>query len=478
MGSLLTYQAQRDPAAPVLTMNDETWSRARLDAAANKRARALQTLGVKHNDFVTIALANSPAFYETVLATWKLGAIPNPVSSRLPQAEIDALLDLVRPAVAIGDAAANSPGLVLPSDWRPDETLSAAPLPEIVAAHWKAVPSGGSTGRPKVIVDNHPSTWSPDTTMTGQRLGDTILNPGPLYHNAPFSISHVAMLTGGHVVDMGKFDAIEALRLIEQYRIGYAYMVPTMMHRIWRLPAEERERFDLSSLKTLIHMAAPCPAWLKQAFIEWLGPDIIWESYGGTENIGSTTIRGDAWLTHRGSVGKATRGSLMILGKEGEQLPTGEVGEVHFKREPGFTKPYHYLGAVSDEGDVETIGDLGWMDEEGYLYLADRRTDLIISGGANIYAAEVEAAIDAMPGVGSSVVIGLPDEDLGQRVHAIVQQLPGHVFDDDRVRAFLARQLVRYKIPRSFEFVTETLRDDAGKARRSALVAERTAVSA
>jgi len=475
MGSIMTYQARRDPSAPAVTIGGRTTTRGELEAGANRRARALQALGVEQDQFVTIALPNSLEFYETALAVWKLGAVPNHVSSRLPAAELDGIIDIVRPAVVVGVEPERARGYQSrPVGWTPDPLLSADPLPDAVARHWKASTSGGSTGRPKVIVDNHPSTWSPTSPMTGQVLDDTALNPGPLYHNAPFSISLVTILTGGHVVDMGKFDALEALRLIEKHRIGYAYMVPTMMHRIWRLPPEQRNAFDLSSLRTLVHMAAPCPPWLKEAWIDWLGPEVIWESYGGTENIGSTVIKGTEWLTHRGSVGRATRGELLILGPDRQPLPAGEIGEVCFRRAADAPKPYHYLGVESSEDTVETIGDLGWVDDEGYLYLADRRTDLIISGGANIYAAEVEAAIDSHPDVLSSIVIGLPDDDLGKRVHAIVQCIPGDAAaGEGELREHLAGRLARYKLPRSFEFVQEALRDDAGKARRSALAAER-----
>jgi bile acid-coenzyme A ligase len=268
-----------------------------------------------------------------------------------------------------------------------------------------------------------------------------------------------------------RFDAEETLKIIEAGRIDIAYLVPTMMRRIWALPVEIRTRYDVSSLKTLWHLAEPCPPWLKERFIEWLGPEAIWELYGGTEGQGSTTIRGDDWLTHRGSVGKPVPTCEMkIVGENGDTLPPGEIGEVFLRPLEGPGTTYRYIGAEAKaiDGGWESLGDMGWMDAEGYLYLTDRLSDMILCGGANIYPAEVEAALDAFPGVRSSAVIGLPDADLGNRLHAIVDRPDGPA-DEAALLAHLGEHLVRYKIPRSFEYVGEPLRDDAGKVRRRTL---------
>jgi bile acid-coenzyme A ligase len=309
--------------------------------------------------------------------------------------------------------------------------------------------------------------------------GETMLNPGPMYHNAPFVVSSQCLFSGGHVVEMGRFDPLRALELIERYRVNWVNFVPTMMHRIWRLPAEQRNSFDLSSLRIVFHMASVCPQWLKQAWIDWLGPDRIFEMYGGTELIGVTIITGREWLSHKGSVGKIQPGSQMrVLDEQGNVCAPGEIGEIYFLPDQGRNSTYEYIGAQAKAvGDWETLGDLGYVDEEGYLYIVDRRTDMIVSGGANIFPAEVEAALDQHPDVQSSIVIGLPDADLVQRAHAIVQMAEdarGRT-DADALRAFLSDRLVRYKIPRTFEFTSENLRDDAGKARRSRLREERIA---
>jgi bile acid-coenzyme A ligase len=244
-------------------------------------------------------------------------------------------------------------------------------------------------------------------------------------------------------------------------------MVPTMMSRISRLPDDVRNRYDLSTLQVLWHMAAPCPAWLKEEWCNWLGGEKIFELYAGTEAQAVTVIRGDEWLAHRGSVGRCIGGEMRVFDPE---LPPGTEGEI-FMRNTKTT--YQYLGAEARRtpDGWESLGDMGWIDAEGYVYLTDRRKDMILSGGANIYPAEVENALSEHPGVVSSAVIGIPDEDLGNRLHEIVQ-VSTDVSDDD-MRTFLADRLVRYKIPRTFEFTREPVRDDAGKVRRSALRDER-----
>jgi bile acid-coenzyme A ligase len=335
--------------------------------------------------------------------------------------------------------------------------------------------SGGSTGRPKIIVEKSPARCDPQIAPGLVGRGSRVLAPGPLYHAGPFICCWQALLAGGTAITMTRFDPEESLALIERHRVDYALFVPTMMQRIWRLPEETRARYDLSSLRSVMASGAPSPAWLKRAWIGWLGPERIFEAYGGSERIGGTQITGSEWLEHPGSVGRPTGGrKLEILDSEGCALPPGEIGEVFMMPPGGQGSTYRYIGAEAraSAGGWETLGDMGYLDEEGYLYLVDRKTDMIVSGGANVYPAEVEAAIDSHPAVRSSAVIGLPDDDLGQRVHALVDA-PGGA-NEGALREHLREHLVRYKIPRSFEFVGELLRDDAGKVRRSALRETRT----
>ena len=306
----------------------------------------------------------------------------------------------------------------------------------------------------------------------------TTLVPGPLYHAGPFITAWQSLLSGRRVVLMERFDPSESLALIEKHLVDWVLFVPTMMQRIWKLPSGEREGRDLSSLVTVMCSGAPSPAWLKRAWIEWLGPEKIYEAYGGSERIGGTMISGSEWLEHPGSVGKPTGGRKMrILDPDGGELPPGEIGEVFMMPPGGQGSTYRYVGAAAKAtpDGWESLGDMGHLDADGFLYLADRKTDMIATGGANVYPAEVEAAIDAHDAVRSSAVIGLPDDDLGQRIHAIVDAPSG--VSEDALREHLVPRLVRYKIPRSFEFVGEPLRDDAGKVRRSALRDDRTVVS-
>lgn len=481
IGELLAYHAGRDAKRPAVTFEDVTLSFGELDARSNRKARQLAGLGVKEGDLVTLAAPNGFDFYETAFAIWKLGATPNVVSSNLPVAELRAILELARPVLVVGEPNAKVDGWAFLPLGADAEAFSADPLPTKVSPCWKIMTSGGSTGRPKLIVASDPGLYDPARCFGGREPGDTVLNPGPLYHNAPFVFSFPTIFTGGHVVDMGKFDPVRALELIDRYRVNWVNFVPTMMNRISKLPVEQREGFDMSSLKAVWHMASICPQWLKQDWIDWLGPDRLFEMYGGTEVIGMTVITGSEWLTHKGSVGRVLSGFQMrIFGEDGKECPVGEIGGIYFLPDAGASSTYQYIGAQATAlGDWQTYGDLGYVDEDGYLYIADRRTDMIVSGGANIFPAEVEAALDEHPDVGSSIVIGLPDADLGARTHAIVQvqeEARGRT-DAEALRQFLAGRLVRYKIPRTFEFTADYLRDDAGKARRSQLRTERMAQS-
>lgn len=444
---------------------------------SNRMARALAAKGVKFGDFVTIALPNSLAFIEAAYAAWKLGAVPQPVSARLPKAELDAIAELADTPLVIGNAEIQCMRPVISAEALIAAGADDSDLPDVVAPSWKAPTSGGSTGRPKLIVSGAPAYIDlANHALWRLNPDDIVLMPGPLYHNGPFGTTFGALQIGAEVVLMPKFDAESTLANIAKHRVSWAYFVPTMMGRIWRLPHEVRAQYDVSSLRTIWHLAAPCPAWLKEEWIKWLGADVVWELYGGTEATGATTISGAEWLTHKGSVGKPIEGGIMqAFDEAGNPLPPGETGEIYMKRAPGYPPTYRYIGAQARTlpGGWESIGDIGWFDEEGYLYLADRRNDMILVGGANVYPAEIEAALEEHPLVASSAVIGLPDEDMGNRVHAIVQPRPGLETED--LERHLAERLVIYKRPRSIEFVSENVRDDAGKVRRSALRDERIA---
>jgi bile acid-coenzyme A ligase len=407
-----------------------------------------------------------------------LGAVPQPVSYRLPPAELEALIEVADPAAVVGlsptliGAAAGGRAWLTADDLHSDHPADDSPLPPEISPTWKAMTSGGSTGRPKLIVTTTPGVV--ELVAAGGpllRIGEreTFLCTGPLYHNGPFLFSMTALLRGGHIVVMERFDASRSLELVERYGVTYLYLVPTMMSRILRLPEEERLGRDMSSVRTVYHLAAPCPPQVKHAWIDWLGADVIAELYAGTEGQSATVITGSEWLAHPGSVGRVLMGEMRVTGPDGEDLPPGAVGEIWMRPDKDRTT-YRYVGAHARARDGwESLGDMGWFDEDGYLYLADRQTDMILVGGANVYPAEVEAALDEHPAVLSSCVIGLPDEDYGSVVHAIVEIAPGVTVTDDELRTHVSDRLVTYKQPRTFERASEPLRDDAGKVRRSAL---------
>lgn len=476
LGARLSEVAREKPDAPAITDATRTVTWGELDRRTNRLARGLSKAGVKFGDVVSIGLPNGAGFIEAAYGLWKLGATPQMLSWRLPSHEADAVMELAETPILISDGSVTGS--------RPrydiDDLLALSdddsPLEDVTAPVFKAATSGGSTGRPKLIMAGAPGV----AAATGgalYRIGpdDVCVIPGPLYHNAPFSCSANALSQGASLVILPRFDAEETLRLIDRHKATWILLVPTMMSRIWKLPDAVKAKYDLSSLHTVWHMAAPCPPWLKEAWIEWVGASTIMELYAGTEAQAVTILDGDEWLAHRGSVGKVAIGEMAAFNEAGERLPPGEIGEVYLRRPDGLGPSYQYRGASARTlpGGWESLGDIGSFDADGYLYLADRRTDMILVGGANIYPAEIEAALDAHPKVQSSAVIGLPDEDLGATVHAIVHLK--EPVEEAELRAHLKDLLVLYKQPRSYEFVSDHVRDDAGKVRRTQLRDERIA---
>jgi bile acid-coenzyme A ligase len=372
--------------------------------------------------------------------------------------------------VAIG-CEAPAPAVSLPADFEPGDEVSDAPLSDAdarVAPHERALASGGSTGQPKLILPADPAVYDDDAPSRLFAARNAMLVPGPLHHAAPFSACFQALLGGATVVLMERFDAAECLALVERHRVDRMTVVPTMMLRIQRLPEAERLAHDVSSLTFVMTGGAPCPPWLMRAWIDWLGPDVMHEAFGPSERIGGTFISGREWLDHPGSVGRPLTGTVLEIRdpETGRPLPPGEMGEIWARPPGGPGSTYRYVGATgrrSDDG-FESVGDMGWLDEQGYLYLGDRRTDMILVSGRNVYPAEIEGALEAHPSVRGACVIGLPDEERGQRIHALVES--EGPLDEDALRAHLAERLSRYKMPATFERVHEPLRDEAGKLRR------------
>jgi bile acid-coenzyme A ligase len=457
------------PDARALTVDEQTLSYAELDERTDEVARALAEMGVTEGDYVTVALPNSVGFVVSTIAILKLGAVVQPVSSRLPSRERDAIVGLAGSKLVIG---AEGDGCVrhVPdiSMLRPGDRARSLPA-EPVSRPWRASTSGGSSGRPKLIVGTASAMVdldSPDYLLPAEGV---VMIPGPLYHGAPFLIGITALFHGNHLVLERRFDAERTIAVADRLGATYLLLVPTMMHRIWRLNPSLRQT-TLPALKVLFHLASSCPRWLKEAWLQWLGPERVYELYGASDAPNRTIINGTEWLAHPGSVGLARQGEFKICDTSGAEVPTGETGEIWMRPPPGHSERSYVVGADMRVVDGwSSVGDLGWLDQDRYLYIADRRTDMIITGGENVFPAEVEAALERHPGVRSSAVIGAPDDDLGQRVHAIVEVDDGVTEQD--LRAHMVAHLVRYKTPRTYELTTDPIRDDAGKVRKQALQA-------
>jgi bile acid-coenzyme A ligase len=461
-----------DPDRPAVTCGSDTLTRGQFDRHTNALARAYAERGVTAGALVTIGLPNGVEFVSAAVAVWKLGATPQPVSHRLPSAELTAVVDVAGPSLVVGLDIPGRP--CIPPGYEPEQ--ADGPLPPVVAPSWKAPASGGSTGRPKVIMSTQPAcgeVMDEYATAFAMAADGVHLVAGPLSHNGPFMMSAAALFTGSHVVVMPRFDPAELLRLIEAYRVQWTFLVPTMMHRVWRLPDSVRDEADVSSLQILLHGAAPCAPWLKRAWLDWLGPQRVYELYASTEAQAACLISGTDWLGHPGSVGQVARGEIRVLDTAHHEVPTGQMGEIWMRNAPGTPGTYRYLGAEATtvDGGWESTGDMGWIDAGGYVYLADRKPDMILVGGANVFPAEIEIALDEHPSVLSSCVIGLPDEEYGNIVHAVVQT--DGPLDEAELLAHLRERLAHYKLPRSIERVDQPLRDDAGKVRRAQVRAQR-----
>jgi len=336
--------------------------------------------------------------------------------------------------------------------------------------------SSGTTGRPKGIIRPLPDQ------APGEMLGlyaflrelwhyreDMVyLSPAPLYHSAPQAAVNLTIRCGGTVIIMERFDPVEYLHLVERFQVTHSQLVPTMFSRLLKLPEEERTRYDLSSLEIAVHAAAPCPIPVKEAMIEWWGP-IIHEYYGATEGLGFTACDSKEWLDHKGTVGKVKLGRLHILDDEMNEMPVGVPGTIWFETATPFE--YHNdaektLEVTSDDGTMTTVNDVGYTDDDGFLYLTDRKTFMIISGGVNLYPQEIENLLITHPKVADAAVFGVPDPDLGEQVKAVVQPMPDVAADDvltEELLAFCGEHLSRQKVPRSIDYLAELPRLPTGK---------------
>ena len=452
IGRAVTYLADQAPDAAAVRCGDEVLTRRELDRRSNRVAHAWSDR-VARDDLVTIGLPNGIDFVLACIATWKLGATPQPLSPRIGAGERAAILELAGPALVVTGPLGTS-----------DDD---SPLPDLAASSWKAPTSSGSTGRPKIVRAAAGATVDPDgrvAPFVPRRAVQMVA--GPLFHAAPFVYAMRGLMTGHELVVLPRFDAEAALQAVQDHGVTWTMLVPTMMHRIWRLGDDVRGSYDVSSLESVLHMGARCAPWLKRAWIDWLGPERVLEVYAGTESQGLAMITGTEWLAHPGSVGRGIAGSrFRVVRPDGTPAAPGELGEIVMRRDGPPT--YSYVGAEATVRDGwHTLGDAGRMDADGYVYVEDRLDDVIVTGGVKVQPADVEAVLEEHPRVRSAVAVGQDDEELGETVHAVVDVADAQVDVADLV-AWTRERLDPEKRPRSWELVREPLRSDVGKVRRS-----------
>lgn len=488
--------------APAIILGDVEVADAALEAAIASEAGALAAEGVAAGDVVALLFRNDVHFPVLSLAAGRLGAVVLAVNWHLAPDELayvvrdsaarfvighsDLVARLSSAAIAARLHAIDPPDIVaqryrLPPpprtlggvrDWA-RTTRTAAPWSEPSrAAPPTMLYTSGTTGRPKgvrrpaVDGEGQKRIAASMAHVFGSRPGMRTLAAAPLYHGAPNAMALSTLRTGGTLVIQPRFDAEEALALIERHRITHAFMVPTMFVRLLRLPRETRMRYDLGSLEWLVHGAAPCPADVKRAMIEWLGPR-IYDYYGATELGPITRVSVPEWLARPGTLGKVVPGArIRILDAEGRTCAANEIGEIYARND--HYPDFEYQGlpdaraAVGRDGLV-TCGDVGYLDADGYLFLCDRSRDMIISGGVNIYPAEIEAALALMPGVADSAVFAIPDPEFGEAICAHVQPLAGVTLAPESIAEFLRHRIAGYKVPRTIEIVSSLPREESGK---------------
>jgi long-chain acyl-CoA synthetase len=491
--------AEQHPDQPAFIMatSGEMVTFGEYEARANRLARLLRAAELKRLDHVAFFMENNPRLLECEGAAERTGLLFTCINSYLSADEVAYIVNDSQTRIFITSAAKRDVALQLPAlcprveRWLMVDTAEAqgpyepyedavvpfSPDPvdneQLGAA---MLYSSGTTGRPKGIVrplpEFHPGDPLPVMAfvkaMFGMREGMVYLSPAPLYHSAPQASVSVSLRLGCTSIVMERFDPAQYLELIGRYRVTHSQVVPTMFSRLLKLPEEVRAAADLSSLEVIIHAAAPCPIPVKEQIIEWFGPILI-EYYGATEGNGFTLCNSQEWLAHRGTVGKPILGEFLILDDDGKECPTGTPGTVWIRGATNFeyfNDPVKTAESRDSTGNTSTVSDMGYMDEDGFLYLTDRKTFMIISGGVNIYPQETENLLVTHPKVMDAAVIGVPNDDLGEEVKAIVQPAPGVEPGPELAReliAFCREHLAHYKCPRSVDFEPELPRLPTGK---------------
>jgi long-chain acyl-CoA synthetase len=484
-----------DAAAVVNAESGDALSWRQLNERSNQVANLFRQLGLQVGDHVSLMMENHLQYFEVAWAAFRAGLYITCINRYLTPEEAAYLVEDSGSRVLVASAKVTDPGrlaLLTPNcrhrllvrgtapDWDDYEEHVARQSTLPVADETMGdsmLYSSGTTGRPKGI--KRPLTGQPVTEgIPGLDLGSPYgfdehsiyLSPAPLYHAAPFGFCMRTLALGGTVIMMERFDPLRALEYIERFRVTHSQWVPTMFVRMLKLAQTDREGFDLSSHRCAIHAAAPCPVAVKQQMMDWWGP-IIWEYYAGTERNGSTIIGPEEWLAHPGSVGRARSGVLHICDEEGNELGPGDEGLVYFEQP---ARPFVYHNAPDKTAESAhprhdnwtALGDVGYVDPDGYLYLTDRKAYLIISGGVNIYPREIEDALILHDKVADVAVFGVPDEEFGEAVKAVVQPAHGVRPGPDlaaELEAFARRHLAGFKVPRSFDFMDELPRLPTGK---------------
>jgi fatty-acyl-CoA synthase len=499
-------QAHPDKPAVILQQSGRVVTFGELEARANRLAHYFRQHGLREGDSVAILMENNEHIHAVMWAARRSGLYYVPINTHLTAGEAAYIIENSNAKAIVGSAALREicAGLAEHlADGLPELLLIAGPVAEGDLEGWQRYPecvadqpdtpiddeiegdllqySSGTTGRPKGIKRELPHVPPQDAPgMMSALVGfwmdpDTIyLSPAPLYHTAPSVWSMSVQGAGLTTVVMEKFDPEAALDAIQRYRVTHGQFVPAMFVRMLKLPESVRNSYDLSSLKRVMHAAAPCPVLIKKQMIDWWGP-IVDEYYASSEAIGSTLITAEDWLLHPGSVGKPMMGAVHILGEDGNELPPGHPGEIYF--EGGYS--FEYLNdpsktaAARENHGWMTVGDIGYLDEEGYLYLTDRRHHMIISGGVNIYPQEAENLLVTHPKVLDAAVFGVPDDEMGQRVMGVVQPVEQVDATDafaEALLGWLRERLSHFKCPRSIAFEAQLPRTDTGKLYKNGLI--------
>jgi len=446
-----------------------------LETRSNQIAHRLVELGAGKGSVVALALATCAEHVFVTIAIWKLGGTVLPLRHDMPQWEMDRLLDIAEPALLVTEQHdASCPVLGL-SALAVTDTISPEPPPDAISDCINWVASSGSTGKPKLIVAAERGVVATDPTLAAIRGNASItLVTSPLYHLNGFAYTARGLLEGCRVYVMEKFDAAQFVELVPRYGIELTVMVPTMLQRVARLPEATPDKF--SSIKRLIYGGATVPEWVVDRWLELIEPEAFLFTYGSSERLGFAVMTGAEWPDHRGSTGKVMGAELSVRDANGNPVPTGEVGEI-FMRPTAEGPTFAYLGMPTPEPTPDgfrSVGDLGYLDDDGYLYIADRRTDMIITGGANVFPAEVESALSEHPGVIDQVVVPVPDDEWGHRVHAIIQPADAaNPPTSEELRAWCKERLASYKAPKTYEIVDRVPRTEAGKVNRTNLGEDR-----